>query len=49
MKVNSTMVCEECERIFDLFDEDQANEWYYGHDCEPNEHGVITNSEERSY
>lgn len=49
MKVNSTMICEECERVFDLFDEDQANEWYYGHDCEPNEHGVITNPEEKSY
>ena len=26
--------CEECEREFDLADEDDASEWYYGHDCE---------------
>ncbi len=26
--------CSECERTFDLADEDDANEWYYGHDCE---------------
>lgn len=27
--------CPECGRVFDLTDEDEANEWYYGHDCEP--------------
>jgi len=26
--------CTECGRVFDLLDEDDANEWYYGHDCE---------------
>jgi hypothetical protein len=26
--------CEECEREFDLLSEDDAQEWYYGHDCE---------------
>jgi DNA-directed RNA polymerase subunit RPC12/RpoP len=26
--------CVECGRIFDLLDEDDAGEWYYGHDCE---------------
>ena len=26
--------CVECNRVFDLADEDDANEWYYGHDCE---------------
>lgn len=26
--------CAECGRTFDLNDEDQAAEWYYGHDCE---------------
>lgn len=26
--------CEECGRVFDLTDEDDANEFYYGHDCE---------------
>lgn len=28
------MTCQECGRSFDLTDEDDANEWYYGHDCE---------------
>ena len=27
--------CPECNRLFDLMDEDDANEWHYGHDCEP--------------
>ena len=26
--------CVECDRVFDLRDEDEANEWFYGHDCE---------------
>ena len=26
--------CPECHRKFDLLNEDDANEWYYGHDCE---------------
>lgn len=26
--------CVECGRVFDLLNEDDANEWYYGHDCE---------------
>jgi hypothetical protein len=28
------MKCQECGRTFDLFDEEEANEFYYGHDCE---------------
>ena len=27
-------ICRECSRVFDMFDEDDANEWHYGHDCE---------------
>ena len=27
--------CVECNRKFDLMDEVDAEEWYYGHDCEP--------------
>ena len=34
MKLNSKVQCVECNRVFDLFIEDDANEWYYGHDCE---------------
>lgn len=26
--------CVECDRVFDLFDETDAEEWAYGHDCE---------------
>ena len=26
--------CIECDRWFDLLDETDAQEWYYGHDCE---------------
>lgn len=27
-------ICVECYRKFDLADETDASEWYYGHDCE---------------
>ena len=27
-------ICTECERVFNLKDEIDAQEWYYGHDCE---------------
>tara|TARA_R110000824_G_scaffold86453_6_gene213882 strand:+ start:2253 stop:2564 length:312 start_codon:yes stop_codon:yes gene_type:complete len=26
--------CPECDRVFDLSDETDADEWYHGHDCE---------------
>lgn len=26
--------CPECGRVFDLLDEGDAEEWFYGHDCE---------------
>jgi hypothetical protein len=26
--------CPECDRVFDLLDEDDAQEYFYGHDCE---------------
>ncbi len=28
------VTCVECDRVFDLWDEDEAGEWFYGHDCE---------------
>lgn len=32
---NKTMgQCVECGRVFDLTDETDASEYYYGHDCE---------------
>jgi hypothetical protein len=27
-------LCVECNRKFDLLDEEDANEFFYGHDCE---------------
>ena len=32
--VGTATKCAECGRIFDLMDEDDASEYYYGHDCE---------------
>lgn len=26
--------CAECERVFDMLNELDAEEWHYGHDCE---------------
>jgi len=26
--------CDECGRVFDLSNNEQAQEWAYGHDCE---------------
>ena len=32
--MNTKQICVECQRVFDLMDERDAGEWYYGHDCE---------------
>lgn len=37
MKVSTKAKCVECARVFDLMDEEQAGEFYYGHDCESEE------------
>ena len=34
MRVQTKAKCEECGRVFDLMDEEDASEFYYGHDCE---------------
>lgn len=34
MKIATKARCIECSRVFDLLDEEQAGEYYYGHDCE---------------
>lgn len=34
MKIQTKAKCEECERVFDLTNEEDASEFYYGHDCE---------------
>lgn len=33
-KLMPSAQCPECGRIFDLFDQDDAVEWFEGHDCE---------------
>ena len=34
--LTSVCICVECGRNFILTDELDAQEWYYGHDCEVN-------------
>lgn len=34
MAISTTAQCVECERVFDLMNEEDAGEFYYGHDCE---------------
>ena len=34
MKVSTKAQCIECDRVFDLLNDNDANEWSYGHDCE---------------
>jgi len=34
VKAQSTARCLECGRVFDLFDETDAAEFFFGHDCE---------------
>lgn len=34
MELPTKAKCPECGRVFDLADEDDAGEFYYGHDCE---------------
>lgn len=34
MKDYTMAQCLECDRVFDLTDEDEASEFHYGHDCE---------------
>lgn len=32
-----TATCHECDRVFDLTNENDQDEWFYGHDCEESE------------
>lgn len=34
MEIKTKAKCPECNRVFNLLDETQAEEFYYGHDCE---------------
>lgn len=33
-KTTTKAKCQECGRVFNMLDEDDANEYWYGHDCE---------------
>lgn len=35
--VSGKATCIECKRVFNLFNTDDADEWYNGHDCEVEE------------
>lgn len=35
IRVRTRAQCPECLRVFDLLDETDADEWAYGHDCDP--------------
>lgn len=32
--IETKITCPECKRVFDLLDEDDTDEWHYGHDCD---------------
>jgi DNA-directed RNA polymerase subunit RPC12/RpoP len=34
LRIQTKAKCVDCSRIFDLMNEEEAGEWYYGHDCE---------------
>lgn len=34
MRIVTSVKCLECPRVFNLLNEDDAGEYYYGHDCE---------------
>jgi hypothetical protein len=34
---STTATCQECQRVFDLTDDNDNAEWHYGHDCEETE------------
>jgi len=34
VRIRTRVQCVECERVFDLTNSDDQEEWTYGHDCE---------------
>lgn len=34
MFIQTKAQCPECSRVFDLLNDNDTNEWFYGHDCE---------------
>ena len=37
LSIKTGSKCGECFRWFDLWEPEEAGEWYYGHDCTPPE------------
>ena len=37
ISIRTKVTCPECNRVFDLTNEQDAEEWAYGHDCESEE------------
>jgi hypothetical protein len=37
LTISTKATCIECNRVFNLLDEDDAGEYYFGHDCETEE------------
>ena len=40
--------CRKCDRLFDLLDGPDADEWHHGHDCEPPRDGIARTTPEGS-
>lgn len=38
MQIQTKAKCVECGRVFDLMDEEESGEYFYGHDCEDGTH-----------
>ena len=36
ISIQTKAKCQECNKVFNFLDEEQANEFYYGHECEGN-------------
>ena len=34
MRIPMAFRCVECERVFNMFNEVDVEEWHFGHDCE---------------
>ena len=41
-EVRTKVLCVECGRVFDLLDDNDQEEWTYGHDCEGEQNNDTT-------
>lgn len=42
MEIQTDFQCPECNRVFNVMIEEQADEWFYGHDCDPHLGEMVT-------